>query len=196
MLKKILLALSLTLGLSACGGGGGDGSSNGGGNGGGNTGGGDQFGSGPDPSADPSGNPTSAKLIAASVAAGTITQEQGLIYEVYADFGDPRLPAPYKGDDLGQIEGHAIDRAADYIVSVGEANVAPTTLEALRPFITPPFYKGSWWQPSAPIAAIPAGGYTNKIRLDRRAGNKCSGLVQGRKCRCRCRCRYHFIGEI
>ena len=36
--------------------------------------------SGPDPSADPSGNPTSAKLIAASVAAGTITQEQGLIY--------------------------------------------------------------------------------------------------------------------
>ena len=157
MLKKILLALSLTLGLSACGGGGGDGSSNGGGNGGGNTGGGDQFGSGPEPSADPSGNPTSAKLIAASVAAGTITQEQGLTYEVYADFGDPRLPAPYKGNDLGQVEGHAIDRAADYIVSVGEANVAPTTLEALRPFITPPFYKGSWWQPSAPIAAIPAG---------------------------------------
>jgi hypothetical protein len=161
MLKAILIAISLAIVLSACGGGGGDGNSSGGGNGGGNTG-GDQFGSGPDPSPDPSGNPTSAKLIAAGVTAGTITQAQGLIYEVYADFGDARLPDQYKGDDVGQIEGHGIDRAADYIVSVGEANVAPATLEALRPFITPPFYKGSWWQPTAPAGAIPAAATPTK----------------------------------
>lgn len=155
-LARFGVLLSSVAFIAACGGGGGGGGGNtgGGGNGGGGTG--DQFGSGPDPSPDPSGNPTSAKLIAASVVAGTITQEQGLIYEMYADFGDPRLPAQYKGDDVGQIEGHGIDRAADYIVSVGEANVAPATLEALRPFITPPFYKGSWWQPAAPAGAIPA----------------------------------------
>lgn len=108
-------------------------------------GGGDQFGSGPDPIPDRSGNPTSADLIASALAAGTITKEQAIVYEMYADFNDARLPQQYRGDDVGVIEGHAYDHAADYIAAVGETNVSPATIDALRPFITPPYYESSWW---------------------------------------------------
>jgi hypothetical protein len=112
------------------------------------TGNGDQYGSGPSTMPDPSGQPTSAGLIHAALANGAITQDQALIYEMYADFADPRLPAQYRGDDAAVIEGHAFRSAMDHIASVGEANVSPATLDALRPFITPPYYEGSWWQPA------------------------------------------------
>ncbi|MEA2674394.1 MAG: hypothetical protein QOI92_1586, partial [Chloroflexota bacterium] len=39
--------------------------------------------------------PTSAGLIEAAVEAGTIDDATGLLYRIYAMFGDPRLPVAY-----------------------------------------------------------------------------------------------------
>lgn len=105
-----------------------------------------QFGSGPDPIPEHSGNPTSADVIDAALVAGTITKEQAILYQMYAQFGDSRLPQEYRGDDVGLIEGDGYDRAAAYVASIGESNLSPATTEALRPFFTPPYYQGSWWQ--------------------------------------------------
>lgn len=105
-----------------------------------------------DPIALPSGNPSSADLIKAALNAGTITAEQAIVYEMYADFADPRLPAQLKGDDTARVEGHAFEKAATYISNVGESNVSAATLDLLRPFITPPQYVGSYWQSAAGAA--------------------------------------------
>src|SRR5512145_2052710 len=45
--------------------------------------------------------PSSYDLIASALADGDIDQETALVYEFYAAFNDPRLPAQYSGDDSG-----------------------------------------------------------------------------------------------
>ena len=85
------------------------------------TGGGNQFGSGPDPVPDPTGNPTSYNLIDAAQTAGTITEEQALLYKLYVEFADPTLPAQYRGDDTGLIEVDGHQQVVAYIDRVGLA---------------------------------------------------------------------------
>ena len=43
----------------------------------------------------PATGPTSAQLIDAALAAGSIDNEQALIYRMFAEFSDPRLPAEF-----------------------------------------------------------------------------------------------------
>lgn len=84
--------------------------------------------------------PTSFALIDAAVAAGTINAETGLLYKVYNTFGDPRLPPQYHGDDSKVSDSHALD----YALERWDTLSSPTR-EALRPFLTPPVYDGSWY---------------------------------------------------
>ena len=109
---------------------------------------GGEHGSGPDPIATLSALPGSSDLIRAAVTAGTLTPEQGLIYYMYAEYGDPRLPAQYLGDDAGIVEGSAHEKVVNYIVSVGLANVSPATLDALKPFFIPAYLEGSYQRAS------------------------------------------------
>ncbi|MGV8933745.1 MAG: hypothetical protein ACOH1I_03945 [Gallionellaceae bacterium] len=84
--------------------------------------------------------------------AGTISEEQALIYKMYAEFGDPTLPVQYRGDDTGLIEGDAPRQVLSYINRVGLANVPSVTQDALLPFFIPAYYEGSWWHKQHPTA--------------------------------------------
>jgi hypothetical protein len=45
----------------------------------------------------PTTGATGSSIIAAAVAQGALTAEQGLVYRVYSAFEDPRLPGQYRG---------------------------------------------------------------------------------------------------
>jgi hypothetical protein len=93
----------------------------------------------PDPEPDPNpGGPTSDELINAAVDAGTLDQEMGLLYRVFAAFGDGRLPAAYRGARPATIS-YAFDDAARVF-----ARLKPETQAALRDFAVPPSAEGSW----------------------------------------------------
>ncbi|HET7482984.1 MAG TPA: CARDB domain-containing protein, partial [Actinomycetota bacterium] len=89
--------------------------------------------------------PTSHQLIDQDVASGAITEEQGLVFKVFADFGDPRLPAQYEAEPNGLEEG-ALEEVAERWDTL-----SPEAQATLRPFLIPPFYSGSYWsgQPTA-----------------------------------------------
>ncbi|WP_154654819.1 hypothetical protein [Solimonas variicoloris] len=142
--------------LLACGGGAGGDGSDAGGEAGGGSGGtdgppaivggdGDQYGSDPDPIPAPSGAPGSNALIDAALAKGDLNTEQALFYRMYAQFDDVRLPAAYRGDDVGQIEGHAHDAFVAQVDSVGLDRISDETKSAMLPYFLPPYYSGSWW---------------------------------------------------
>ena len=107
-----------------------------------------EHGSGPDPIATISTNPGSGDLIRAALDAGTLTPEQALIYAMYAEYEDPRVPAQFLGDDAGLIEGTAHEKVLDYIATVGLANVSQATLDALKPFFIPAHQEGSYQRAS------------------------------------------------
>ena len=84
-------------------------------------------------------DPTSEALIVQALAGGAIDAEQALVYRVYAQLGDPRLPAAYDG---------APNVAADHMI-LREASgrlttLSPATQDLLRPFFVPPIYPQSW----------------------------------------------------
>ena len=91
---------------------------------------------------------SSSDRIDAAVAAGTITAEQGMVYETYAAFGDTRLPAAYRGDDVGSF--HAGDLTD---VSTSFDTMSPTAKGAVAPFLMPPAYPGTWEELSTADAA-------------------------------------------
>jgi hypothetical protein len=87
---------------------------------------------------------SSHDLVDEDVAAGVITEEQGLIYKVFSDFGDERLPERYVGVPDGLGHG-ALAEAAEAWESL-----TATGKETLRPFLIPPYYEGSHWNPAEP----------------------------------------------
>ncbi len=87
----------------------------------------------------PTSQPTSDDLIDAAIAKGEISAETGLVYKVFAVFGDPRLPAKYKGDDSKSHESPWLSRAA-----AQWPQLSRETRTILAPFIQPPLYKQSW----------------------------------------------------
>lgn len=86
---------------------------------------------------------TSDELIEADVAAGVISEEQGLIYRVFSSFRDPRLPKKYVGVPDGLTHGALADAAT------GWDDLTPTGQDTLRPFLIPPHYAGSHWSPAS-----------------------------------------------
>lgn len=89
------------------------------------------------------GPQSSHDLIEQDVAAGVLTEEQGLTYQVFSDYDDPRLPGKYAGQPNGLDEG-ALTEVADQW-----DQLTPATQTRLRPFLIPPFYAGSHWSPAA-----------------------------------------------
>jgi len=95
---------------------------------------------------------TSHDLIDAAVENGVISKETGLVYRVYADFGDPRLPAKFRGDDS------TAPPDSDALAEAGAAYnaLSPAARAALDPFFLPPADPGSWWylqEGEAPLLA-------------------------------------------
>lgn len=84
--------------------------------------------------------PTSYDLIENARASRTLSEEQALLYAVYADYRDPRLPAAYRGDDRFLDETDSLPAA-----TVRWGALAAATREAIGPFLVPPFVAGSWW---------------------------------------------------
>lgn len=98
------------------------------------------------PSADPvelpSAEPNSADLIDAAVAAGTIDAATGLLYRIYATFGDPRLPATY-----------STGAAAEDVIALMEAGAQIDTLPPdiaaeIRPYLLRPTDQSSPFNPA------------------------------------------------
>ena len=87
--------------------------------------------------------PTSSDLIAEALAAGDIDEETALVYEFYAAFNDPRLPAEYEGDDSGVPELQLWSKVGAMWETLPQA-----TRDLLLPFMRTPAEPGSWYTPS------------------------------------------------
>ena len=79
-------------------------------------------------------------LIDKALAAGTINAEQALTYKIFADFGDPRLPAQFRGDNSGVIGADSPGLAVQ-----AWPTLSPATRDLIGPYLVPAFYEGSWW---------------------------------------------------
>ncbi|MCO6449638.1 MAG: hypothetical protein J5I90_02505 [Caldilineales bacterium] len=84
--------------------------------------------------------PASFTLIDQALERGEIDDETALIYEVFATFGDERLPWRFQGDDSGVIDSDAVSEATQRF-----AELSPAARETLVPFLIPPIYAGSWY---------------------------------------------------
>ncbi|MDQ1302502.1 MAG: hypothetical protein QG595_485 [Pseudomonadota bacterium] len=92
--------------------------------------------------------PTSEQKIAKALADGEIDDETALVYRVYAVFGDPRLPAQYRGDDSNVFDSMVMGEVADRLATLSAENRA-----ILEPFTIAPPYEGSWWRRGEAAAA-------------------------------------------
>jgi hypothetical protein len=81
---------------------------------------------------------SSDELIANAVAAGELSVETGLVYQVFAAFGDSRLPA--------QFQGPSTSGGTSTLGKVSESfdTFSDKTQAILEPFLLPPSAKGSW----------------------------------------------------
>jgi hypothetical protein len=93
--------------------------------------------------------PTSAQLIERARAAGSLSEEQALSYEVFSVFRDKRLPAPYQGDDSGVVESSILSRLRQRLPGLSRE-----TRDVLVPFLMRPDQVGSWlYEREHPAAA-------------------------------------------
>jgi hypothetical protein len=91
---------------------------------------------------------TSEDLIADAVQHGEIDADTALMYRVFADFGDPRLPDRFKGTVPPDFDSTAAAEA------VAQWDSLPASVqEAIAPFLVPPFQKGSWADKQSPLRA-------------------------------------------
>jgi hypothetical protein len=88
----------------------------------------------------PATPPTSFELIDQAVAGGRISAEQGLIYKVFAQFSDARLPVQYVGAGVGR-EGDLIMEE----VAVQAGTLSDSAKATLTPFFVPPNDPRSWY---------------------------------------------------
>lgn len=99
------------------------------------------------PVARPAPLPSSAALIDQALASGAINAEQAITYKVFADFGDARLPAAFRGDDSGAFELESPQAAGQQWASLPAA-----VKDVIGPYLVPAFYDGSWWSLRHPSA--------------------------------------------
>ncbi|MBJ7332367.1 MAG: hypothetical protein JHC95_20905 [Solirubrobacteraceae bacterium] len=83
--------------------------------------------------------PSAKDLIAADVKAGKLSAEKALVFRLFAEFGDHRLPAKYRGD-AGAEHDETIAREA----SAAYATLSKTAKKQVFPFFLPPAAEGSW----------------------------------------------------
>lgn len=98
--------------------------------------------SNPPPIGDP-GATNALSLIEEALADGDLDEETATLYRLYAAFGDDRLPAEFEVG--GYVDaGVAVRKARASFDSLSAAGQ-----EAVRPFLIPPIYEGTWYQDSA-----------------------------------------------
>ncbi len=108
--------------------------------------------------------PTTYELIDAAQASGAIGAETALLYKVFYEFGDDRLPAEYRGRPELRLDAPAFQDAVDRFDTLSQA-----TRDTLRPFTLPPDDPAGWYglqnggggaaaQAHTRIAAAPAAG--------------------------------------
>jgi hypothetical protein len=91
--------------------------------------------------------PTTYQLLEQARASGAISAETALVYGVFYEFNDARLPAQYRGRDDGFSEARAsvwAEREFD--------TLSPATQAVLAPFLLPPMDPGSWLELEAAVA--------------------------------------------
>lgn len=93
--------------------------------------------------------PTSDELIAAALAAGTINAETALVYRAFANFGDARLPAQFRGVRADVFESTVIDE-----VLAAFDTLSTDAQKQLVPFLLRPASVGSWLDPNPPALAV------------------------------------------
>lgn len=91
---------------------------------------------------------SSAALIDQAVAAGTLDRETGLVYKTFAQFGDARLPAQYRGDDAYVFDSLQLD---DVIAAL--PTMSPAHQALVQPYLIQPAYQGSWASGPASVRA-------------------------------------------
>ncbi len=97
-------------------------------------------------------SPSSADLIDAALAKGDLQPEQATEYKLFADFGDPRLPAKFQGG-TESLESSGVEAAIKSYASLSAA-----AQDIVAPFLTPPAYQGSWlWNRSHPAIKSRSG---------------------------------------
>ncbi|HKB07938.1 MAG TPA: hypothetical protein VKF61_06665, partial [Candidatus Polarisedimenticolia bacterium] len=94
----------------------------------------------PPPPPPPPDTRTTEQKIDDAVASGAITAEQGLIYKVFAGFGDPRLPTAYVGTSDPLSEPPLDDVTAQW------NQLSDAAKATLGPFLIPPMHEGSYWE--------------------------------------------------
>jgi hypothetical protein len=95
--------------------------------------------------------PTSFGLIEQATAKGLINDETALIYKVYVEFNDDRLPAQYLGRDDGFPEARTLSEAQGQFDTL-----SPATQQLLAPFLLLPDAPGSWYERRATQQAAQA----------------------------------------
>ncbi len=110
---------------------------------------------------------TTTELIDAAVARGDIDKGTGVVYKVYAEYGDNRLPSQYAG--VSDETSDAISTAL-----LEETSLSAEQQALLAPFLLPAYYSDSWYylpsvtgkaaavRASAASAAQATGGLTCK----------------------------------
>src|SRR5206468_4113796 len=74
-----------------------------------------------------------------AISRSEIDAEAGLLYRVFATFGDGRLPDRYRGDDSLVTDDDALSEAL-----ARWSTLPPSTQATLGPFLTMPIYDESW----------------------------------------------------
>jgi hypothetical protein len=87
------------------------------------------------------------ELVDQAVAAGKLSLQQGLVYRVFAAFGDRRLPAAYAGDDAAHEDTIMREVAESW------PQLSAAQRRQVNPFFTPPAAKGSSASASSPAPA-------------------------------------------
>jgi hypothetical protein len=93
-------------------------------------------------------------LVAQAVAAGRLTPQQGLVYRVFAAFGDKRLPTAFQGD------GAAPDDEVMAEVLAAWPQLSRAQRAQVQPFFTPPAARRSL---SAKAAQITPGCVSDRL---------------------------------
>lgn len=94
--------------------------------------------------------PTTFALIDKAVADGRINAETALVYKVYDDFNDNRLPTQYRGRNDGFPDGSAMRTAES-----SWATLSPATKQLLTPFTLLPTDPGSWVEVQVAMQSAP-----------------------------------------
>lgn len=91
--------------------------------------------------------PTTFELIDKALADGVIDAETALVYKVFHEFSDDRLPAEYRGRDDGFFESVALQKAATIFNTL-----TPATQQILAPFLEFPDIDTVPLDPSGSVA--------------------------------------------